>query len=48
MTDPDAGKKGISAFIAPTDTAGYTVASVENKLGQNASDTCQIVSKIWN
>ncbi len=43
VTDPAAGKKGISAFIVPTDTAGYTVASVENKLGQKASDTCQIV-----
>lgn len=43
VTDPAAGKKGISAFIVPTDTAGYTVASVERKLGQHASDTCQIV-----
>ena len=43
VTDPAAGKKGISAFIVPTDTAGYKVASVENKLGQKASDTCQIV-----
>jgi len=43
VTDPDKGKKGISAFIVPTDTAGYKVASVEKKLGQRASDTCQIV-----
>ena len=43
VTDPDAGKRGISAFIVPTDTAGYTVASVEKKLGQKASDTCQII-----
>ena len=43
VTDPDKGKKGISAFIVPTDTAGYRVASVEKKLGQKASDTCQIV-----
>ncbi len=42
-TDPSAGKKGISAFIVPTDTPGYVVASVERKLGQKASDTCQIV-----
>jgi len=42
-TDPAAGKKGISAFIVPTDLPGYTVASVEKKLGQKASDTCQIV-----
>ena len=43
VTDPAAGKKGISAFIVPTDTPGYKVASVERKLGQKASDTCQIV-----
>jgi len=42
-SDPDAGKKGISAFIVPTDLPGYRVASVEKKLGQKASDTCQIV-----
>ena len=43
VTDPDAGKKGISAFIVPTETPGYTVARLEKKLGQRASDTCQIV-----
>ncbi|GAC1327977.1 MAG: acyl-CoA dehydrogenase family protein [Beijerinckiaceae bacterium] len=43
VTDPDAGKKGISAFIVPTDSTGYEVARVEDKLGQRASDTCQIV-----
>ena len=43
VTDPERGKKGISAFIVPTDTPGYKVASVEKKLGQKASDTCQIV-----
>jgi alkylation response protein AidB-like acyl-CoA dehydrogenase len=43
VTDPARGKKGISAFIVPTDTPGYQVASVESKLGQKASDTCQIV-----
>ncbi len=43
VTDPSAGKKGISAFIVPTDTPGYKVAGVERKLGQKASDTCQIV-----
>ena len=43
VTDPDQGKRGISAFIVPTDTPGYRVASVEKKLGQKASDTCQIV-----
>ena len=43
VTDPAAGKKGLSAFIVPTDTAGYNVARVEEKLGQSASDTCAIV-----
>ncbi|WP_020192114.1 acyl-CoA dehydrogenase [Pseudomonas putida] len=43
VTDPEAGKRGISAFIVPTDSPGYQVARVENKLGQHASDTCQIV-----
>lgn len=42
VTDPDAGKKGISAFIVPTDTPGYEVVRVEDKLGQNSSDTCQL------
>ncbi len=42
VTDKQAGKKGISAFIVPTDTAGYIVSSIEKKMGQNASDTCQI------
>ena len=45
VTDPDAGKKGMSAFIVPTTTPGYIVSSVEEKLGQHASDTCQIVFK---
>lgn len=40
VTDPDAGKKGISAFLAPTDRPGYIVDKVEHKLGQLASDTC--------
>ncbi len=43
VTDPEAGKKGISAFVVPTDAKGYVVAKVEDKLGQKASDTCQIV-----
>jgi alkylation response protein AidB-like acyl-CoA dehydrogenase len=42
VTDPEAGKRGISAFIVPTDTPGYVVSRTEEKLGQNASDTCQI------
>lgn len=43
VTDPTAGKKGISAFIVPTDSPGWIVARVEEKLGQHPSDTCQIV-----
>lgn len=42
VTDGDAGKKGISAFVVPTNTPGYEVVSVEKKMGQRASDTCQI------
>ncbi|WP_062235525.1 acyl-CoA dehydrogenase family protein [Aureimonas sp. N4] len=42
LTDPDAGKKGISAFIVPTDTPGYQVLSVEHKLGIKSSDTCAL------
>ncbi|ODS55844.1 MAG: acyl-CoA dehydrogenase [Agrobacterium sp. SCN 61-19] len=42
VTDPGAGKNGITAFIVPTDTRGYEVLRVEEKLGLNASDTCQI------
>ena len=43
VTDRAAGKRGISAFILPTDTQGYVVARVEEKLGQHSSDTAQIV-----
>ena len=43
VTDPDAGKRGISAFIVPTATPGYRVAGIEHKLGQHLSDTAQIV-----
>lgn len=42
VTDPSAAKNGITAFIVPTDTPGYEVLRVEEKLGLNASDTCQI------
>jgi alkylation response protein AidB-like acyl-CoA dehydrogenase len=42
VTDKAAGKKGISAFLVPTATPGYTVARIEDKLGQHASDTAQI------
>jgi butyryl-CoA dehydrogenase len=43
VTDKAAGKKGISAFVVPTRTPGYTVARIEDKLGQHASDTAQIL-----
>jgi alkylation response protein AidB-like acyl-CoA dehydrogenase len=43
VTDPEAGRRGISAFIVPTDTSGYRVARLEHKLGQRASDTAQLV-----
>jgi alkylation response protein AidB-like acyl-CoA dehydrogenase len=42
VTDKGAGKKGMSAFIVPTDTPGYQVARLEDKLGQHSSDTAQI------
>ena len=42
VTDPAAGKKGMSAFLVPTDRPGYFVDKVEHKLGQAASDTCAI------
>ena len=43
VTDRSAGRKGISAFVVPTSTPGYTVARIEDKAGQRASDTAQIV-----
>ena len=43
VTDKGAGKKGMSAFIVPTDTPGWVVARLEDKLGQHSSDTAQIV-----
>jgi butyryl-CoA dehydrogenase len=42
MTDKAAGKKGMSAFMVPTNTPGYEVARLEDKLGQHSSDTAQI------
>jgi len=43
VTDKAAGKKGISAFLVPTSTPGYQVARLEDKMGQHASDTAQIL-----
>lgn len=42
VTDAGAGKKGLSAFIVPTDRPGYAVDKVEHKMGQGASDTCAL------
>lgn len=42
VTDPSQGKRGISAFIVPTDNPGYQVIRVEDKLGIKASDTCAV------
>lgn len=43
VTDKSAGKKGISCFLVPTATPGYIVARLEDKMGQRASDTAQII-----
>ena len=42
VTDPELGKKGLSAFIVPTDTPGFLVGRPEHKLGIRGSDTCAI------
>jgi alkylation response protein AidB-like acyl-CoA dehydrogenase len=42
VTDPSAGKRGISAFLVPAGTPGMSVASLEHKMGQEASDTAQL------
>ena len=43
VTNREAGKRGISAFLVPTQTPGYVVARIEDKTGQRASDTAQVV-----
>src|SRR5690554_13419 len=42
VTDPELGKKGLSAFLVPTNTAGFEVERMEQKMGLRASDTCAI------
>ena len=42
VTDPDLGKKGLSAFLVPTDTPGFRVERTEHKMGLRASDTCAV------
>ena len=43
VTDPEHGKRGISAFLVPTENPGFRVARIEHKLGQRASDTAQLL-----
>ena len=42
VTDAAASKRGLSAFLVPTDAPGYTVARLEDKIGQHSSDTALI------
>src|SRR5450830_824902 len=42
VTDPELGKRGISAFLVPTDTPGFVVDRTEHKMGIRASDTCAV------
>jgi butyryl-CoA dehydrogenase len=42
VTDKGGGKRGMSAFLVPTDTPGYIVSRLEEKIGQHSSDTAQI------
>ncbi len=42
VTDPQLGKQGLSAFLVPTDTPGFTVDRSEHKMGIRASDTCAV------
>lgn len=42
VTDPELGKRGLSAFLVPTDNPGYRVDRMEHKMGIRASDTCAV------
>ena len=42
VTDPDAGYGGISTFIVDPDDDGFEVVEVWDKMGLNASPTCEI------
>jgi alkylation response protein AidB-like acyl-CoA dehydrogenase len=42
VTDPELGKRGLSAFLVPTDNPGYRVDRLEHKMGIRASDTCAV------
>lgn len=41
--DPEAGYKGITAFVVERDFEGFSVAKKEDKLGIRASSTCEIL-----
>jgi alkylation response protein AidB-like acyl-CoA dehydrogenase len=41
--DPDAGYRGITAFLVPKDTPGFSVGKKEDKLGIRASSTTEIL-----
>jgi butyryl-CoA dehydrogenase len=43
VTDPSAGKKGLSCFVVDKAMPGFSVARKEEKLGQKASDTCALL-----
>jgi len=43
VTDKAAGKKGITCFLVPASAPGYQVGRIEEKMGQKASDTTQIL-----
>ncbi|HXZ52261.1 MAG TPA: acyl-CoA dehydrogenase family protein [Burkholderiales bacterium] len=42
VTEPAAGRRGMSMFVAHTRSPGYRVAKEEDKLGHRSADTCQI------
>ena len=43
VTDPELGKKGLSAFVVPTDAPGFKPQKLEDKMGIRASDTCAVL-----
>jgi acyl-CoA dehydrogenase len=43
MEDPAQGRNGISAFMVPADAPGITVGKKEDKMGQRAADTCEVI-----
>ena len=42
-TDPGAGHQGITAFLVPTDTEGFSTETIDNKLGIRASDLAEVL-----